>query len=138
MPIRLIDVSAIFLVLAGSNVVAQSATIERTAQAQSGKDAKIGVYVNVRPDCKSGPLPTIRLIQPSEHGKVTVKKGNLNATNYKQCLALDVPAYVAVYRSANDFSGTERQDEYREVTGVAVQTDSLSPCRCGAVPECEC
>jgi hypothetical protein len=37
------------------------------------------------------------------HGKVTVKKGNVSATNYKQCLALSVPAYVAFYRSERDF-----------------------------------
>jgi hypothetical protein len=45
----------------------------------------------VKPNCTSGPLPTIRLIGPPEHGKVSVKKVNVNATNYKQCLALEVP-----------------------------------------------
>jgi hypothetical protein len=105
MLVRLI--SAILLLLAASNVIAQSETVERTAQGESGKDIKIGVYVNIRSDCKSGPLPTIRLTQPPQNGKVTVKKANLNATNYKQCLALDAPAYVAFYRSVNDFSGTD-------------------------------
>lgn len=63
--------------------------------------------MNVKPDCTSGPLPTIRLIAQSAHGKVSVKKGNVNATNYKQCLALEVPGYVAFYRSAPGFSGTD-------------------------------
>jgi hypothetical protein len=100
-------VSATMLLLATSCVVARSEMVERTARGESGKDIQIGVYVNIRSDCTSGPLPTIRLTQPPEHGKVTVKKAKLNATNYKQCLALDVPAYVAFYRSVNDFLGTD-------------------------------
>jgi hypothetical protein len=48
----------------------------------------------------------IRLIGPPEHGKVSVKKVNVNATNYKQCLALEV-WYVAFYRSASGFAGTD-------------------------------
>jgi hypothetical protein len=55
----------------------------------------------------SGPLPTIRLVELPAHGKVTVKKGNVNATNYKQCLALSVLAYVAFYRSGRDFLGND-------------------------------
>ena len=55
----------------------------------------------------SGPLPTIRLVEPPAHGKVTVKKGNVSATNYKQCLALSVPAFVAFYRSEKDFLGND-------------------------------
>ena len=53
----------------------------------------MGVYVNVRPDCTSGPLPSIQLTSPPENGKVTVKKARITATNYKQCLALEVPAF---------------------------------------------
>jgi hypothetical protein len=101
------QISAILLLLGTSYVVAQSETIERAAQGESGKDIQVGVYVNIRSDCKSGPLPTIRLTQPPEHGKIIVKKANLNATNYKRCLALDVPSYVAFYRSVNDFWGTD-------------------------------
>ncbi len=81
--------------------------VERTAAGETGKDIRVGVYINVRPDCTSGPLPTIRLATPPAHGKVTVKKANFNATNYKQCLALDGPAYVAFYRSDKDFFGTD-------------------------------
>ena len=82
-------------------------TVDRTVQGETGKDIRIGVYVNIRPDCTSGPLPTIRLVEPPAHGKVTVKKGNVDATNYKQCLALSVPAYVAFYRSEKDFLGND-------------------------------
>ena len=31
----------------------------------------------------------------------------MNATNVRQCLALEVPALVAIYRSAPDFEGSD-------------------------------
>ena len=98
---------AILLLAANTYIAAAAETVEGTAQGQTNKDIRIGVYVNIQPDCTSGPLPTIRLVEPPAHGKVTVKKGNVNATNYKECLALSVPAYVAFYHSDKDFLGND-------------------------------
>jgi hypothetical protein len=81
--------------------------VDRTARGPADKDIRIGLYVNVQPDCTSGPLPTIRLSTPPAHGKVTVKSAKVKATNYKQCLALEVPGFVAFYRSAPGFSGSD-------------------------------
>src|SRR5688572_7515513 len=80
---------AIFVALAArvGPALAESRTTEKSARAQAGKDARIGVYINVRPDCTSGPLPAIRLSEPPTNGAVTVRKANVSATNYKQCLA---------------------------------------------------
>jgi len=100
-------IGLILLLAASSYIAARAETVESTARGETGKDIRIGVYVNIQPDCTSGPLPTIRLAGPPVHGKVTVKKGNVDATNYKQCLALSVPAYVAFYRSDKDFLGNE-------------------------------
>src|SRR6185436_13734946 len=86
---------------------AQEKVIERSVKAQSGKEIQAGVYLNVSPDCTSGPLPTIRLAAAPEHGSVLVKKAKVNATNYKQCLALEVPGYVAFYRSRPQFVGVD-------------------------------
>ena len=88
-------------------VSAQDQVIERTVKAPSNKEIRVGVYVNLKPDCTSGPLPTIRLISPPEHGKVTVKQATVNATNYKQCLAVQVPGFVAFYQSAPEFFGND-------------------------------
>ena len=44
---------------------------------------------------------------PPAHGKVTVKQGRLRATNLKQCLGTDLPAFIAIYRSAQDFIGQD-------------------------------
>src|SRR5258707_47873 len=70
-------------------------TVERSVKAAPNKDTQIGVYLNVLPDCTSGPLPTIRLVSPPSSGKVVVKTAKAKATNYKTCLALEVPAYIA-------------------------------------------
>ena len=71
---------------------ASSQLVERTVTALPNRDTQIGIYVNVRPDCSSGPLPTIRLASPPSSGNVVVKNGKVKATNYKACLALEVPA----------------------------------------------
>src|SRR5205823_5400638 len=86
---------------------AQVQSVSRTASGAPDTDIRVGVYVNVRPDCTSGPLPSIQLTSPPENGKVTVKKARVTATNYKQCLALEVPAFVALYRSNADFVGVD-------------------------------
>jgi hypothetical protein len=86
---------------------AQTQAVERTVKTAPNKDTQIGVYVNVLPDCTSGPLPTIRLANPPTAGKVVVKTAKVKATNYKACLALEVPAYVAFYKSPSDFLGTD-------------------------------
>lgn len=86
---------------------AWSQAVERAARGEPGKDIRVGVYINVKADCSSGPLPTIRLVDQPANGNVTVKSGKVNAKNYKQCLALEVPAYIAFYKSNPGFGGTD-------------------------------
>ena len=81
--------------------------VERSVKTVPNKDTQIGVYLNVLPDCSSGPLPTIRLATPPAAGKVVVKTAKVKGTNYKACLALEVPAYVAFYRSPPEFLGND-------------------------------
>jgi len=99
-------------VLLGSTVTAAAQapterTVERSVKALPNKDTQIGVYLNVLPDCTSGPLRTIRLVNPPTAGKVMVKTAKAKATNYKACLALEVPAYVAFYKSPPEFLGDD-------------------------------
>jgi len=86
---------------------AQSALVERAAKASPGRDVRVGIYTSIRPDCTSGPLPAIRLARAPVHGTVSVKRATLKATNVKQCLAIDVPAFVAFYRAAPNFAGAD-------------------------------
>jgi hypothetical protein len=82
-------------------------TVERAVKTLPNRDTQIGIFFNVLPDCTSGPLPTIRLISPPAAGKVVVKNAKAKATNYKACLAVEVPAYVAFYRSPPEFLGDD-------------------------------
>jgi hypothetical protein len=92
---------------AGATAMAQTQMVERTVKALANKDTQIGVYLNVLPDCTSGTLPTIRLANAPASGKVIVKTAKVKATNYKACLALEVPAYVAFYKSPPEFLGND-------------------------------
>ena len=100
---------AICLIAFAAPSVAQAPipTVERSFKALPNKATQIGVYLNVRDDCTSGPLPTIRLLSPPASGKVVVKTAKAKATNYKACLALEVPAYIAIYLSPPNFSGAD-------------------------------
>jgi hypothetical protein len=86
---------------------AQANLVEREIKASPGHDVRVGVYTSIRPDCTSGPLPAIRLASAPTHGTVTVRRGTFKATNFKQCLATDVPAFVAFYRAAQDFGSAD-------------------------------
>jgi hypothetical protein len=99
--------AAIFLCIGALAAYAQDVVIERQLKAAPGRDARAGVFTDIRPDCTSGPLPAIRLATPPAHGSVTVKRGTLKATNIKQCLAIEVPAFVAFYRASAGYSGAD-------------------------------
>jgi hypothetical protein len=93
--------------MGSSSAQSPTQTVERSVKALPNKDTQIGLYFNVRSDCTSGPLPTIRLVSPPASGKVVVKTANVKATNFKACLALEVPGYVAFYKSAPGFLGAD-------------------------------
>ena len=86
---------------------AQGNIVERQMKAASGRDTRVGVYTDIKADCTSGPLPAIRLAAAPAHGAVTVRRATLKATNFKQCLATEVPALVALYRAAAEYIGTD-------------------------------
>ncbi len=100
---------AVLLVVCAPSLVAgaQENLVERQIKAAPGRDVRVGIYSDIRPDCTSGPLPAIRLSAAPAHGTVTVKRGKFKATNFKQCLAIDVPVFVAFYRANNSFNGDD-------------------------------
>lgn len=87
---------------------AQSSTVQRTAKGDSGKDIRIGIYVNVQANCSSGALPSIQMLVRPESGTATVKRARISLTNYKNCMALEVPAFIGIYRSKPHFAGNDR------------------------------
>jgi hypothetical protein len=96
------------LLLASSLVsVGQTRTINRQFTGTSQADINVGIFASIRKNCTAGPPPTIRLATAPAHGKLTVKQGHVRATNLRQCLATDLPAFVAFYRANSDFVGRD-------------------------------
>jgi hypothetical protein len=104
---RLLQLAALAAAVAGAATTAAGQEVTRSARGEPGRDIRVGVYLNVKQDCTSGPLPTIRLVDKPANGTVTVKSAKINAKNYKQCLALEAPAYVAFYKSEPTFNGVD-------------------------------
>ncbi|HEX3939663.1 MAG TPA: hypothetical protein VHX43_19355 [Xanthobacteraceae bacterium] len=121
------------MVLASAQLAwAQSSLLDRAVKAAPGQIMRVGIYTDIRPDCTSGPLPAIRLARPPAHGTVSVKRGMLKATNIKQCLAIDVPAFVAFYRAAADFSGADEFELEITFTGGRKQIQRFQVSAAGA------
>lgn len=107
--------AALCLLLALPAIAFGQQAIQREYKGKPDTDINAGIFATIRKDCTAGPLPVVRLLTPPAHGKVTVKQGKLRATNVKNCLGMELPAFVAIYRSARDFIG---QDRFTlEVTG---------------------
>src|SRR5580658_10274352 len=99
--------AALFLCTPAHYAAAQANLVEHNVSASPGRDVRVGIYTSIRPDCTSGPLPAIRLMNAPAHGAVNVKRATLKATNFKQCLAIEVPALVAFYHAASGFNGAD-------------------------------
>ena len=115
--------------------MAQTQMVERSVKALPNKDTQIGVYLNVLPDCTSGTLPTIRLANPPVSGKVVVKTAKVKATNYKACLALEVPAYVAFYKSSPEFLGDDVLTIEVKYAGGRTELQKITVNVSGATPQ---
>jgi hypothetical protein len=88
-------------------VIGQTPMITRHYTGKPQADIKVGIFASIRKNCTAAPLPAVRLVSPPTHGKVTVKPGKLTARNFRDCLATELPALVAIYRSNPDFSGED-------------------------------
>jgi hypothetical protein len=107
--IRIVAWLAAAALLCGvSDGYSQDNSIDREIKAAPGREVRVGIYSSIRPDCTAGPLPAIRLAVAPEHGTVTVRRAMLKATNIKQCLAIEAPAFVAFYRASQDLKSDDR------------------------------
>jgi hypothetical protein len=100
-------VAAAILSMIALPASAQNDEVQRDLKAVPGEATRIGIYINVKPDCTSGPLPQIRLVTPPAHGVVRVKRGNIKLTNFKQCLVTQVPGFAAFYLPTGSFTGPD-------------------------------
>lgn len=117
-------VATLLVALAGP-ALAQVA-IERKATAKPGQETRIGVFANVKADCTPGPLPTITLAQRPQNGTVLVRPGKVRLTNHRNCLAIEVPGYVATYKSKPGFNGLDIVAlELKGPTGSILQKQTI-------------
>ncbi|WP_271023074.1 hypothetical protein [Rhizobium sp. RCAM05973] len=78
----------------------------------SGKREKIGQSWHLNPDCSVSRLPTARVIEEPQHGKVSVvnQKG-LVATakgQFARCNSLRLPVTAIYYQSAPGYVGSDK------------------------------
>jgi hypothetical protein len=99
---------AIFVCVFVVKVCAETTSLDREVKATPGREVRVGIYTSMRADCTAGPLPAIRLAVAPDHGTVTVRRATIKATNVKQCLAAELPAFVAFYRAKADSSKEDR------------------------------
>jgi hypothetical protein len=71
------------------------------------REVLVGIYTSMRADCAAGSLPAIRL-SVARHRAVTVRRATPKATHVKQCLAAELPAFVALYWPKTDFANDDR------------------------------
>jgi hypothetical protein len=94
-------------------------SIEREIKMPAGRDVRVAIYTSIRSDCSSGPLSSIRLAVAPEHGTATVKHAILKATNLKQCLAVEAPAFsrciAPIRNSTVDFSEGRKRVQHFHV-----------------------
>jgi hypothetical protein len=108
-PMKRFSLAVVFLLLLGLSgaALAQQKAVDRQFKGEPETDIKVGIFTSIHRNCTAAPLPVVRLVTPPAHGKVTVKQGRLRATNLKQCLGAELPAFVAIYRSARDYIGQD-------------------------------
>lgn len=88
--------------------IAQDHPTEARFAGKPTQDIRIGVFATGRKDCTPGPLPTVRLHQAPLNGVVIVKRGRVRATNIKNCPEIEVPGFIAFYKSRPNFTGEDQ------------------------------
>ncbi|MBX6329691.1 MAG: hypothetical protein IRY89_14070 [Pseudolabrys sp.] len=86
---------------------AETRVVERHYQGRTDTEIKVGVFTSIHGNCTPAPLPVVRLAVAPVHGRVSVRQVRLRATNVRNCLGLELPAFLAVYRSAPGFVGED-------------------------------
>jgi hypothetical protein len=95
------------LAMPGGAALAQTDSSHRSTEAVAGKPRGLGVYGNVQKDCTSGPLPTIRVVTPPQHGELNVRSGTLKAGRITRCPTLAAKAQGVFYKANPAFKGTD-------------------------------
>src|SRR5215471_13358843 len=104
---RLAILSLGLLLAAPSFALGQEQTLTRQIAGKPDSDINAGIFVTTRDDCTIAPPPSVEVVTPPAHGKVTLAQGKVDVPNYKQCPAAQLPAFFATYRSQPDYVGND-------------------------------
>jgi hypothetical protein len=93
----------------------------------SGNESRLQNIYHVESDCTSGPEPEARLVTPPKNGDVRVERMQVPVSFNKEstrfhCNGKPVDAIVVVYKSKDNFTGTDRMTlevNYRD--GVVIR-----------------
>jgi hypothetical protein len=95
------------LAMSGSKALAQSKSGYRSADTVAGKPHRLGAYGDVQKDCTSGPLPTVRVLTPPNHGELNVRSGTLKAGRIPRCPNLAAKAQGVFYKPNPAYKGAD-------------------------------
>ena len=95
------------LVVPVTGALAQTNSAYRSTDAFAGKPHRLGVYGNVQKDCTSGPLPTVRVVTPPQHGELNVRGGKLKAGRISRCPKLEPTAQGVFYKPNPTYKGSD-------------------------------
>ncbi|MFC1458659.1 4-aminobutyrate aminotransferase [Microvirga arabica] len=95
------------LALPGAAALAQTNSAHRSTDVVAGKSHRLGVYGNVQKDCTSGPLPTVRVVNPPKHGELNVRSGKLKAGRITRCPKLEATAQGIFYKANPTYKKTD-------------------------------
>ena len=95
------------LAASGFAASAQSNTIYRNVEAVSGKVARIGAHISVKPDCSADTLPEIKVLTPPKNGSLNVRTGKVKTTRITKCPNLETPAQGLFYMPGAKYTGAD-------------------------------
>ena len=80
---------------------------ETRVKAEAGKDTRLMVVYNLRPNCTPGPLNMPRVATEPAHGRVQVRRASLKTNVGGRCPPLEIPVLLVLYRAAAAFDGED-------------------------------
>lgn len=95
------------LALSCAAASAQTNSIYRNVEANSGKAARVGVHVSVRPDCSADKLPEIKVLTPPKNGSLNVRTGKVKTNRIPKCPNLETPAQALFYVPGAKYTGSD-------------------------------
>src|SRR6516165_11409450 len=112
---QFLKIVSLSLALATTAATAQEALQEHSIFGPSGQDIHAGWFGNLTSDCRSGPLPQTRLVNPAANGTVNLRNAKVRTNKFPRCPSAELPAVVVFYRAKPGYCGTDHFT--LEVTG---------------------